>query len=324
VTFRPTFDSWEEFRAHRFEEPLWRPLVQEVLVRHDIEPPERVAMASSVHVVAIAGPVVVKLYQPLSERDAWAIESAAIRLLGRHGLPVPKLLATGVLFPRAPRFQWPYCILGTLAGRPLDDMPITAADRQRMAAFLGRFLRGMHRIQPPAGQFEAPGFLAERLSTCVQEHRRRDILPGHLLDQLDRFLAATRPIVLDGRPPVLTHGDLHAGNVYVDGLPGHTRPIGVLDFNDVRLLDPHYDLVVVHLRALDGDTSLLRRLLDAYAWGQPGPRWPQRMLALSLAHDFDEVGALFQRDATWRSVTSLDDLARRLWALSRPPETPIA
>jgi aminoglycoside phosphotransferase (APT) family kinase protein len=114
---------------------------------------------------------------------------------------------------------------------------------------------------------------------------------------------------------VLTHGDLHAGNVYVDGLPGHVRPVGVLDFNDVRLLDPHYDLVVVHLRALDGDTSLLRHLLDVYSWGHPGPGWPQRMLALSLAHDFDEVGALFQRDPTWQCVASLDDLARRLRAL---------
>ena len=173
----------------------------------------------------------------------------------------------------------------------------------------------MHRVQPPADRFEAPGFLAQRLSDCVPEHRQRGILPAHLLDQLDGFVAATRSIVLDGRPPVLTHGDLHAGNVYIDGVPGHVTPVGVLDFNDVRVLDPHYDLVVVHLRALDGDTSLLARLLDAYGWGNPGGGWPLRMLAISLAHDFDEVGALFQRDARWRSVTSLEDLAVRLWGL---------
>jgi len=315
VTFCPTFAGWEEFRAHRFDESVWRPLVHEVLARHDIERPKRVVMASSVHVVAIAGPVVVKLYQPLSERDAWAVESAAIPLLGRHGLPVPELLAAGVLFPRAPRFRWPYCVLTRLAGRPLDEGQITAADRQRIAAFLGSFLQRMHRIQPPGGRFEAPGFLAGRLSGCAQEHRRRGILPAHLLDQVDRFLAATRPLVLHGRPPVLTHGDLHAGNVYVAGLPGHVSPVGVLDFNDVRLLDPHYDLIVVHLRALDGDISLLQQVLDAYDWGHPGHEWPERMLALSLAHDFDEVGALFQRDAAWRSVASLDDLAWRLWAL---------
>lgn len=315
MTSCPTFDSWEEFRAHRFEEPLWRPLVHQVLDRHDIGRPAPLVMTSSVHVVAVAGPAVVKLYQPLSERDAWAVESDAIRLLREQGLPVPALLATGELFPHAPRFRWPYCVLATLAGRPLDEKPLTISDRQRAAAFLGNFLRGMHGVQPPAGKFEAPGFVAGRLSACVHEHRRRAILPAHLLDQLDGFLAAARPTVLDGRPPALTHGDLHAGNVYVDGPPGHVRPVGVLDFNDVRLLDPHYDLVVVHLSTLGADTSLLRHLLNAYGWGDLGRGWPQRMLALSLAHDFDEVGALFQRDATWRSVASLDDLALRLWDL---------
>lgn len=238
------------------------------------------------------------------------LSRSQFRLLG--GLPVPVLLATGELFPHAPRFRWPYCVMSTLSGQPLDERPITAADRHRIAAFLGHFLRGMHKIRPPAGQFDAPGFLTRSLSACVQEHRQRSILPAHLLDQLDHFMFTAGPTVLNGYAPVLTHGDLHAGNVYVDGPPGHVRPVGVLDFNDVRLLDPHYDLVVAHLRALDADTSLLRHLLDTYGWGHRDGQWPQRMLALSLAHDFGEVGALFQRDATWQSVASLDDLALRL------------
>ena len=91
MTACPTFGSWEEFHAYRFEEPMWRPLVYEVLDRHGIARPARLAMTSSVHVVAIAGPVVVKLYQPLSDGDSWAVETGALRLLGRHGLPVPAL-----------------------------------------------------------------------------------------------------------------------------------------------------------------------------------------------------------------------------------------
>jgi Ser/Thr protein kinase RdoA (MazF antagonist) len=242
------------------------------------------------------------------------VETGALRLLGEHGLPVPALLATGELFPRAPRFRWPYCVMSALAGRPLDEQPMTATDRERIAAFLGGFLRRMHGIRPAAGRFEAPGFLARRLRDCAREHRERGTLPPHLLDELDGFLAAAGPLARDGDdPPALTHGDLHAGNVYVDGPPGQVRPVGVLDFNEVRLLDRHYDLVVVHLRALGADARLLRRLLDAYGWGRRDDRWPRRMLALSLAHDFDEVGALFQRDGTGRTCASLDDLARRLW-----------
>jgi len=94
MTACPTFGSWEEFHAYRFEEPMWRPLVYEVLDRHGIARPARLAMTSSVHVVAIAGPVVVKLYQPLSDGDSWAVETGAMRLLGRHELPMRALLAT--------------------------------------------------------------------------------------------------------------------------------------------------------------------------------------------------------------------------------------
>jgi hypothetical protein len=169
VTPCPTCGSWEEFRTHRFEEALRRPLVRDVLDRRDIARPARLAMTSSVHVVAVSGPVVVKLYQPLSERDALAIESDALRLLRQQGRPVPALLATGELFPTAPRFRWRYCVMTTLAG------------------------------------------------------------------------------------------------------------------------------------------------LDAYGWGDLGRGWSRRMLALSLAHDFDEVGALIQRAGPWRTVASLDDLAVRLW-----------
>src|SRR5215471_10561702 len=39
MTACPTFGSWEEFHAYRFEEPRWRPLVYEVLDRHGIARP---------------------------------------------------------------------------------------------------------------------------------------------------------------------------------------------------------------------------------------------------------------------------------------------
>jgi hypothetical protein len=43
--------------------------------------------------VAIAEPVVVRLYQPLSGEKEWAIESTTVKLLRQHSLPVPELLA---------------------------------------------------------------------------------------------------------------------------------------------------------------------------------------------------------------------------------------
>jgi hypothetical protein len=120
-------------------------------------------------------------------------------------------------------------------------------------------------------------------------------------------------MVLDGAGgTVLTHGDLHRGNV--NARPGPVLA-GVFDFNDVRLTDAHYDLVVVHLRALGADLLLLQILLDAYGWGPVAPGWREPMMALTIAHDFDELGdALAARPDLARAPT-LDALAEQLWGV---------
>jgi len=132
MTACPTFGSWEEFHAYRFEEPMWRPLVYEVLDRHGIARPARLAMTSSVHVVAIAGPVVVKLYQPLSDGDSWAVETGALRLLGparaarARAAGHRRTVSSGASVPLA-------VLRPEHAGRPLDEGPITTPDRERLA-----------------------------------------------------------------------------------------------------------------------------------------------------------------------------------------------
>ena len=60
----PRIRDWAHFRSVRFDPGLWVPLVRWVLARHGLASDGPVELASSVHVVAIAGDVVVKLYQP--------------------------------------------------------------------------------------------------------------------------------------------------------------------------------------------------------------------------------------------------------------------
>jgi hypothetical protein len=60
----PRIRDWAHFRSVRFDPGLWVPLVRWVLARHGLASDGPVELASSVHVVAMAGDVVVKLYQP--------------------------------------------------------------------------------------------------------------------------------------------------------------------------------------------------------------------------------------------------------------------
>ena len=305
----PRIRDWEHFRSVRFDPGLWVPLVRWVLARHGLASGGPVGLASSVHVVAVAGDVVVKLYQPVSGEGmgSFETETAALRLLGDAGLPVPRLLAAGLLGGTG--WPWPYCVMSALPGRPLGEV---AGDRAQVAAALGRFLRAMHGLRPAGpGPFAAGGFLAGRLDACVAGHRAAGRVPARWVDEMPGYLDRARPAVLDGAGgTVLTHGDLHCGNVYA--LPGPVLA-GVLDFNDVRLTDAHYDLVVVHLRALGTDRRLLGTLLSAYGWGPVAPGWRQRMMALTIAHDFDELGDALAARPDLAQVPSLDALAERLW-----------
>lgn len=123
--------------------------------------------------------------------------------------------------------------------------------------------------------------------------------------------------------PVFLHGDLHAGNVFVHGEPGSLEARGIVDFNDAYEGDPHYDLVAIHAKAFGGDKRLLEAFLDAYGWGELGRRWPRRMMALTLAHDYDMVQPFAERIPD--QVESLDDLAELLWDLDAAPlPTPLA
>lgn len=63
----PRIRDWEHFRSMRFDPELWVPPVRWVLARHELAGDGPIELASSVHVVAVAGDVVVKLYQPVSD-----------------------------------------------------------------------------------------------------------------------------------------------------------------------------------------------------------------------------------------------------------------
>ncbi len=102
--------------------------------------------------------------------------------------------------------------------------------RVRVAAALGRFMRAMHELRPTEpGPFAADGFLAGRLDACVAEHHAAGRVPARWIEEMPGYLDRAGPAVLDGAGgTVLTHGDLHRGNIYAR--PGPVLA-GVLDFS---------------------------------------------------------------------------------------------
>ena len=81
--------------------------------------------------------------------------------------------------------------------------------------------------------------------------------------------------------PALTHGDLKPRHIFLD--PAQQCIAGVIDFEDIWISDPDYDL---HCLLTEYGPVCTDRLLDAYGHSHPERlRWKTRMFALCLCID---------------------------------------
>jgi aminoglycoside phosphotransferase (APT) family kinase protein len=236
-------------------------------------------------------------------------------------VPVPELLAEGALYDEG--WRWPFLVMTAMGGRSLRDVAgeTTPEDRRRVARWLGSAVRALHAVPIRDGERISHEVYCDLIQVRMQrshhDHELWSSLPQRLLPLVRDYLWEARDLLDPERArPVFLHGDLHAGNVFVSEEAGGIEAQGLVDFNDAYEGDPHYDLVALHTKVFDGDKELLRTFLDAYEWEDLGRRWPRRMMALTLAHDFDMVRPIGDRIP--EGVESLDDLATLLWDLDAP------
>ena len=278
------------------------------------------------HVAALVNDAyLVKLhYEDWFGEDCFQTEREAYTLLSRAELPIPELLAEGALYDDG--WRWPFLAMTAMRGRSLRELngELGPEDEDRVAGWLGHTLRELHAVPTKDGERISHEIYVDliqiRQQRCHRDHELWGSLPAHLQPQVRDYVWDARKLIdPEKEATVFLHGDLHAANVFVDGEPGELGPTGIVDFNDAYEGDPHYDLVAIHAKAFDGDKRLLRTLLDAYGWGELGRAWPRRMMALTLAHDYDMIQPLVDRyPGSLGEVASLDELATLLWDLDAP------
>jgi Ser/Thr protein kinase RdoA (MazF antagonist) len=236
-------------------------------------------------------------YEDWFGEDCFQTEREAYRMLADQVVPVPELLAEGALYDEG--WRWPFLVMTAMGGHSLRELEgeLTPQDRARVASWLGTAVRALHGVPIRDGErisHEVYSDLIQiRLQRSNRDHEQWASLPSRLVPLVRDYLWEARTLIDPERAtPVFLHGDLHAGNVFVG------------------------DVVAIHTKVFDGDKELLRTFLDAYGWGELGRRWPRRMMALTLAHDFDMVKPITERIP--EDVESLDDLATLLWDLDEP------
>lgn len=320
----PVFADDDEYERSLTDATFWEPYARAALRLSGLEDDGEVRTHfPTTHVAALVGErYLVKLhYEDWFGEDSFQTEREAYRMLSDHDLPVPELLAEGALYDEG--WRWPFLVLTAMGGTSLRDVgdAATRGDLERTSTWLGGAFRSLHGVPIRDGERISRDvyidMIQTRMSRARRDHDQWGSLRRPLVEQIRDYLWKASDLIDPEREkPVFLHGDLHTGNVFVEGEPGALDPRGLVDFNDAYEGDPHYDLVAVHLKTFGGDKTLLRAFLEAYGWGELGRKWTRRMMALTLAHDYD----MFQpvADRIPAGVASLDDLAKLLWDLDAP------
>jgi hygromycin-B 7''-O-kinase len=325
----PLFASDDEYERSLPDASFWEPYARAALAISGIaEPGEIVTRTPTTHVAAlVGGRVLVKLhFEPRFGEQCFQTERAFYGATRGSGLPVPDLLAEGALYPDGPGWRWPFLVLSAMPGRDLRALraELSPADLDRAARFVGRSLRALHgtavdQIGRLARQLYVD-LIRDRMARTARDHEAWGSLPGPLVAQVRDYVWDALPLIDPiAAPPRLIHGDLHGGNVFLEPSDDGYRPVGIIDFNDVYVGDAHYDLVSVHLKAFGCDKHLLRVVLDAYGWEPLAADWTRRMMALTLAHDYDMIEPVVSAfPGVLDDTGSLDEAASLLWDLDAP------
>jgi hygromycin-B 7''-O-kinase len=311
VTTPPTFVSLPEYISRVDDVGFWRPYVDEILGRHDLDGGGREPEAgfNATYPTFVCGELVVKLFgYSRSWRTGHTAERAAYRLVATDPeIVAPSVLGEGRLYEGA-EAAWPYLITTRLTGVASWRAELSADQQRSVAAELGGQVRRIHALSPTGDVATEEDWPSLNLAAAAQ----RSSLPPHLVAQVDDYLAQLGPF-----DRVFVHGDLVANHVYVeDG-----RITGIIDWGDAMVTDRHVELIQVYRDMFDCDKPLFRVFLEASDWpvGKDFPRQAlghalrRQAIGLTQHHTID----VFQPIAALlplQDIATLDELATELFA----------
>lgn len=335
VTPLAALEDLAGYRALFADAAFWAPYVRLVCRRHQLGPGEAVRMGvPGTYPTFIADDRwVVKFFGRLFDGAAgFAAELEAGRLLAQAtvtvgaAVPAAAVLAHGALIPEAVEsaWRWPYIVFEYVPGVSIGEVyaAVPFAEKARLACDLGMMVRRLHALPlhdsaifPPSWEgYRA--FLHEQRLNCRARFRAAGVLPRHLLDQVDGFLAAVGDEVAGAPCPHLIHADLTDDHVLGELRQGRWITRAIIDFGDAMVGNWRYELVALHCDLFHCDRRLLAVFLHAYGLRPPDRRtfW-RTALAATLLHRFgpDCLRLGFDRLPSARQAATLDELGRLIW-----------
>src|SRR5207302_1916320 len=281
---------------------FWEQYIREVLRRHGLPDGVVTTGTGGTFPTFLVGAYVVKFFpKRFDGGECFLIErSLHTSVLENPDIPAPRHVAHGQLFETG--WRWPYLVTTRVDGSEWRHARISFDDQLAAASQLGSIVRCEHDNASPDDKVWRRDLIGELRDTCAVRVRDAEMLPTHLVDQIDGYLVEPSDLRR------LVHGDLHGDHVFVNG----GRVVGIIDWGDALYGDPYYELPALFFGTFAGSKRLLRVFLDAYGW-EVTSDFADRAMTMTLLHEFAPLGRVLP---PLSDVQSLHELAVRLWQLS--------
>jgi hygromycin-B 7''-O-kinase len=290
----------------------------ESLCRHLGLGPAKLFETGSLPVFAVGDAHVLKLYPPCFADECDNERSVLEKVHGALPIATPMIVASGEID------GWCYLIMDRVRGRPLDGIwdTLSSSERIHLAEQVGWFLKALHTMdvrEMSSSHVEWPRFVRDQAENCLDVQRRRG-LESRWLEQIPPFLRQA-DLSSDTRP-VLLHTEIMRSHLFAERNVSAWSLSGAIDFEPAMMGAAEYEFASVGVFLTRGNGPALRALLLAYGYRESDLGLPlqRRFLTYTLLHRYSNLRWYLELLPPPETVSSLDDLAARWWAVGDEPE----
>lgn len=298
--------AWD---ALRVPDAVYAAAVAAVGARHGFDVSHSARSPRGTSPVFLTDDRAVKLIPPPWAHELAREVAALERVHNRLPARTPAVLATGALD------DWRYLVTERLPGVSLREVAqtLSPAARVAVAAQTGEVLAALHAVPCDGLAALTPdwnSFADERAAACVAFQRQYRLAEAAVAE-IPAMLARAAPWVPDDRRALL-HADLHHEHVLLTPRGDTWNVTGVIDFGDVVVGHPEYDLVTPVFFVARDDRDALRALF-AGAGFRCDEAASRRMMAWSTMHRYNALARFLPAD---HGADALEALRARYWPVT--------
>lgn len=295
---------------------LWQPVIEEICSAVGMEMNAGLVAGypGSCAVFVVAEQAVIKLFPPIFASD-FKIERAVYELLDGRLAAIPSLISSGIY---SDRVDWPFLVLGYCSGEPIRTIydQVAPGEKIQIAQQVGMALQTVHQtavvLTEPFTPW--PDFLLHRYHDCLLDLRKESPLPGHLIVEIDSFLAQMVP-QLSREHAHLLNADLTDDHVLLSHQEGRWRLQAIIDWADAQIAPAAYEWVAAWFGFCRMNAAMFLALVTTCTPQQQfDEAFRRQLLACTFLHRFGPliIRERWQADPP-RNKLSLKTLGHWLW-----------